>query len=166
MKWKGFQEATAILFLAACLAFGFNALREPSLPLLPKASAGAGSPAAGSSSAEPGAVAKMPVEEAVRLFEQDSALFVDARPEADYRAGHIEGAVNVPDLDFGRYIGPFLEKTPAESVLITYCEGASCVLSKSLADKLVLAGFEKVFHLEDGWGQWKKRGLPTASGPG
>ncbi|MFZ0131626.1 MAG: rhodanese-like domain-containing protein [Desulfobacterales bacterium] len=166
MKWKGFQEATAILLLAACLAFGFNALRKQPLPLLPKTSAVAVAPAADPSSAEPGTVAEIPIEEAVRLFEKGAALFVDARPEADYQAGHIQDAVNVPDLDFDRYIGPFLEKTPAEAVLITYCEGESCVLSKSLADKLVLAGFEKVFHLGDGWGQWKKRGLPTASGPG
>ncbi|MFZ0611562.1 MAG: rhodanese-like domain-containing protein [Desulfobacterales bacterium] len=165
MKWRGFQEATAILFLAGCLAFGFNALREQSLPLLPKTSAVAGSLAADASSVETGAVGDMPIEEAVRLFEAGAALFVDARPEADFRAGHIQGAVNVPDLDFDRYIGSFLEKTPAEAVLITYCEGESCVLSKNLADKLILAGFEKVFHLSNGWGQWKKRGLPMASGP-
>ncbi|MFZ0240904.1 MAG: rhodanese-like domain-containing protein [Desulfobacterales bacterium] len=164
MKWKGLQEATAILFLAGCLAFGFNALREQSLPLLPKTSTVASSPAADPSSPESGAVGDMSIEEAVGLFEEGAALFVDARPEDDFKAGHIKGAFNLPDMDFDQYIGPFLEKTPAEAVLITYCEGQSCVLSKNLADKLVLAGFEKVFHLSDGWGQWKARGLPTASG--
>ena len=89
---------------------------------------------------------------------------MDARSEADYRAGHIKGAVNIPDLDFENHIGSFLEKTAADTVLITYCEGDACTLSISLAEKLSLSGFESVFHLKNGWGQWKERGLPIASG--
>ena len=163
-KWKGFREATAILFFAGCLAFGFNALREHSLPVLETTKAGNRSSAATNEPDGPNATGDMSIEEAVRLFEEGAALFVDARSEADYRVGHIKGAVNIPDLDFENHIGPFLEKTAAETVLITYCEGESCALSKNLAKKLSLAGFENVFHLEDGWGQWKERRLPIASG--
>jgi len=164
LKWKGFREATAILFIAGCLAFGFNALREHSLPLPGTTKAVNHSPAAINESDGSNAIGELSIEEAVRLFEEGAVLFVDARSEADYRAGHIKGAVNIPDLDFENHIGSFLEKTAAETVLITYCEGDSCTLSKSLADKLSLAGFENVFHLKNGWGQWKERGLPTARG--
>ena len=164
LRWKGFREATVILFFAGCLAFGFNALREHSLPLPGNTKAVDHSPAAVSEPDGTNAIGDMSVEEAVRLFEKGAALFVDARSEADYRAGHIKGAVNIPDLNFENHIGSFLEKTPAETVLITYCEGDSCTLSKSLAEKLSLAGFENVFHLQNGWGQWRERGLPTASG--
>jgi rhodanese-related sulfurtransferase len=163
-KWKGFRQATVIVFFAGCLAFGFNALRKNSLPLPGNTRALDRSPAAVNESYGSNAIGDMPIEEAIRLFEEGAALFVDARSEADYRAGHIKGAVNIPELDFENYIGSFLEKTTANTVLITYCEGNACTLSKSLAEKLSLAGFEKVFHLQNGWGQWKERGLPTASG--
>ena len=164
MKLKGFREATVILFFAGSLAFGFNALREHSLPLPGNTKAVDSSPAAVNESDGSNAIGDMSIEEAVRLFEEGAALFVDARSEADYRAGHIKGAVNIPDLDFENHIGSFLEKTAAETVLITYCEGNACTLSTSLAEKLSLAGFESVFHLKNGWGQWKERGLPIASG--
>ncbi|MGA9236966.1 MAG: rhodanese-like domain-containing protein [Desulfobacterales bacterium] len=164
LKWKGFREATAILFIAGCLAFGFNALREHSLPLPGTTQAVNHSPTAINASDGSNPIGELSIEEAVRLFEEGAVLFVDARSEADYRAGHIKGAVNIPDLDFENHIGSFLEKTAAETVLITYCEGDSCTLSKSLAEKLSLAGFENVFHLKNGWGQWKERGLPIARG--
>lgn len=164
LKWKGFREATSILFIAGCLAFGFNALREHSLPLPGTTQAVNHSPTAINASDGSNPIGELSIEEAVRLFEEGAVLFVDARSEADYRAGHIKGAVNIPDLDFENHIGSFLEKTAAETVLITYCEGDSCTLSKSLAEKLSLAGFENVFHLKNGWGQWKERGLPIARG--
>jgi len=164
LKWKGFREATVILFFAGCLAFGFNALRKHSLPLLETTKSVDRSSAAVNEPDGSNAIGDISIEEAVRLFEEGSALFVDARSEAEYRAGHIKGAVNIPDLDFENHIGSFLEKTAAETVLITYCEGESCALSKSLAEKLSLAGFENVFHLKNGWGQWKERGLPIARG--
>jgi rhodanese-related sulfurtransferase len=164
MKWKGFREATVILFFAGCLAFGFNALRENSLPLPGKTKTVDRSKAAVNAPDGTNAIGEMSIEEAVRLFEKGAALFVDARSEADYRAGHIAGAVNIPELDFENNIGSFLEKTAAETVLITYCEGDTCTLSKNLAEKLSLAGFENVFHLKNGWGQWKERGLPIDSG--
>ncbi|MGD8970034.1 MAG: rhodanese-like domain-containing protein [Desulfobacterales bacterium] len=165
LKWKGFREATAILFFASCLAFGFNAIREHSLPLPGNTKAVDLSPGAVNEPDGSNAIGDISIEEAVRLFEEGVALFVDARSETDYQAGHIEGAVNIPDLDFENHIGSFLEKTAAETVLITYCEGESCALSKSLAEKLSLAGFENIFHLKNGWGQWKERGLPIAIGP-
>jgi rhodanese-related sulfurtransferase len=164
MKWKGFREAMVILFFAGCLAFGFSALREHSLPPPGNTKAVDRSPAAVNASDGTNAIGDMSIEEAVRLFEKGAALFVDARSEVDYRAGHIAGAVNIPELDFENHIGSFLEKTAAETVLITYCEGDTCTLSTSLAEKLSLAGFENVFHLKNGWGQWKERGLPIDSG--
>ena len=164
LKWKGFREAAAILFIAGCLAFGFNALRERSLPLPGNTQAGNHSPTATDESDGSNPIGELSIEEAVRLFEGGAALFVDARSEADYRAGHIKGAVNIPDLDFENHIGSFLEKTAADTVLINYCEGDACTLSISLAEKLSLSGFESVFHLKNGWGQWKERGLPIASG--
>jgi rhodanese-related sulfurtransferase len=163
-RWKGFREAAVILFFAGCLAFGFNALREHSLPLPGDTKAADPSPAAVKEPVGTNAIGEMSIEEAVRQFEKGAAQFVDARSEADCRTGHIRGAVNIPERDFENHIGSFLEKTAAETVLITYCEGDSCTLSKSLADKLSLAGYENVFHLKNGWGQWKERGLPIARG--
>jgi rhodanese-related sulfurtransferase len=152
------------VFVAGTLAFGFNALRENSLPLWKTAEVADRSSSPSAIPDESATLVEMSIEEAVGLFERQAAIFVDARSADSFRAGHIEGAVNLPDQSFENHITSFLDKTPPETVLITYCEGVSCTLSKSLAEKLALAGFENVFHLEDGWGQWKVRGLPQASG--
>lgn len=150
--WKGVREAALILLMAAGLAYGIDLFREGT----PAAISHAPQKAEGSRS--------ITIEEALRRFEEGSAVFVDARPAIDFQAGRIKGAISLPDQDFDAYIGPFLAKTPEETLLITYCEGKSCPLSRRLAEKLMMAGYEKVFHLEDGWGQWKKRGLPLEKG--
>ena len=82
----------------------------------------------------------------------------------DYAAGHIAGAVNVPEPRFDEMIGPFLESTAPETLIITYCDGANCPLSKNLAGKLKLLGFEKVYQLPDGWGKWRAYRMPIEKG--
>ena len=84
---------------------------------------------------------------------------------SEFEAGHIKGAVNLPESTFDEWVNPFIEKTPPETPIITYCAGGSCQLAVKLAEKLMLVGFEKVYHLVDGWGKWRAAGMPIATGP-
>ena len=85
---------------------------------------------------------------------------LDARAPSDYTNEHIAGAVSVPFYD----PAPYFSKLPRDAWLVCYC---SCphAESKTLAQKLVDAGFTKVTVLDEGLGVWRSRKYPTHAGP-
>jgi rhodanese-related sulfurtransferase len=151
------KEAALILFLVLAVALIVNSLRARGLDLLAP-----GPPAAGTDAANDHR--KISLEEAVRRHAEKSAIFADARPPADYAAGHIQGALSLPDQEFDSWVEHFIAATDPETVIITYCEGAQCLLSKSLAEKLVDLGYTHTRYLVDGWGRWKADRLPVETG--
>ncbi len=161
---KGFRESLGILILAGCLAFGINLTRQKSLDILGPTPLPVEPPTILDKPETVAGVREISLDEAIDRFRKGSALFVDARSPEDYRNGHIDGAINIPDQSFEDYIGPFLAATAPDTVLITYCEGKACTLSQNLAEKLILAGFDKVYHLRDGWGEWERNELPAGRG--
>ena len=100
------------------------------------------------------------LEMAKELFESNKALFIDARHEFDYYAGHIRSAVNVPMKSFDHYFVS-LKNIPKDKLLIAYCDGAECNSSIELAVKLMEAGFTNVKVFFGGWQEWKSAGFPT-----
>jgi rhodanese-related sulfurtransferase len=94
------------------------------------------------------------------LFASNNPLFIDARHEFDYQAGHIRGAVNIPlklfDTHFTR-----LDKISKGMLLIVYCDGAECNSSIELAVKLTESGFTNVKVFFGGWQEWNSAKLPT-----
>jgi rhodanese-related sulfurtransferase len=52
---------------------------------------------------------------------------------------------------------------PNDTVIITYCDGESCNLSKDLALFLENLGFTNVRILVNGWTVWHDAGFPVAS---
>ena len=152
------KEAALILSLALATALIVNALRARGLDLLAP-----GRPAAGTDAAiDP---REIPLVDAVRRQAEQSAIFVDARPAADYAAGHIQGALSLPDQEFDSWVEEFIAATEPETVIITYCEGSQCLLSKSLAERLIDLGYVNTRYLVDGWGRWKANRLPVETGP-
>lgn len=154
---KYLSETLIICISAITLALLINGLRTHSLPLLS---------AANLSEATTGdqMVRQISIETAEAEFNQNRALFADARPAADFAAGHIAGAVNLPASAPDQWMGRIFESADPEQPLITYCAGPECTLGKQLARTLTEAGYEKVFYLVDGWGQWTSRNLPIEKG--
>jgi rhodanese-related sulfurtransferase len=97
---------------------------------------------------------------AQELFNSNKALFIDARHEFDYQAGHIRGAVNVAlnTYDLHR---PRLDKILKDKLLIVYCDGAECNSSIELTVKLMESGFTNVKVFFGGWQEWISAKLPT-----
>lgn len=157
---KSLIEAVVILVAVTCLALGFNFLREDRLPLWQESAAPMVQNDRNRDAGSYGFY-EIGFQEALERFQANAAVFVDARAREDYRQGHIPGAVNLPDHQFDEFFGPFFEEIDPERFLITYCEGEHCPLSGSLAEKLREAGYDRVFVLQDGWGQWKRRELPV-----
>ena len=147
------KEAVWVMVTALVLAAGAYALRPG---LLQKSGTGA----------DAGNLENLiSLEAAADHFNQGTAVFADARSEKDFRAGHIQGALNLdPDL-FDDWSIQVFSQIPAESVIITYCAGERCTLSIELAEKLTWLGYEKVFHLKNGWALWQEKGLPVAADP-
>lgn len=104
-------------------------------------------------------------EAKIRFFTQ-SAVFIDARSQELYRAGHIQGALNLPFQDFDNRFPEVVEKIPLETAIITYCDGVSCNLSEELALSLEKMGYQNVQVLTNGWTLWRRSNLPIATGGG
>jgi rhodanese-related sulfurtransferase len=96
---------------------------------------------------------------AKELFNSNNALFIDARHEFDYRAGHIRGAVNVALNMFDAHVLQ-LNTNSKEKLLVIYCDGAECNSSIELAVKLMELGFTNVKVFFGGWQEWNSDKLP------
>jgi rhodanese-related sulfurtransferase len=90
-----------------------------------------------------------------RLRAGDVTL-LDVRPEDEFAAGHLPGAVNVPLADLERR----LAELPAGQEIVAYCRGPYCVLSFEAVAALRERGFS-ARRLEDGYPEWKAAGLPV-----
>jgi rhodanese-related sulfurtransferase len=67
------------------------------------------------------------------------AVLLDVRPEAEYNAGHIKGAHNIPiDVISRKKASQVL---PADREVIVYCRGPYCVWADEAVDQLRKWGF-------------------------
>jgi rhodanese-related sulfurtransferase len=153
-------QILGILVISGTLAFGTNALRAHGIPLVEHWSSklltqeqAAGLPA-------------VSLAEAVRAYGRGEAVFVDARPAAFFRLGHIPGALSLPLDDFDR-VFPLLKKQLLSAPqIIAYCDGASCETSMGLTGKLLMAGLDQVAVFTGGMEQWQAAGQRVETGPG
>ncbi|HEY3053146.1 MAG TPA: rhodanese-like domain-containing protein [Thermoanaerobaculia bacterium] len=60
---------------------------------------------------------RIPREEAMKLVKEKKAVFVDVRSKESYDAGHIKGAVSMPESQ----IITRLREIPPKTMIITYC---------------------------------------------
>lgn len=84
---------------------------------------------------------------------------LDVRPEDEFSAGHLPGALNIPVSQ----LESRLSEIPPDRDVIAYCRGPYCVLSFDAVRTLRSRGYA-VRRLEDGYPEWKAAGLPVASG--
>jgi rhodanese-related sulfurtransferase len=84
--------------------------------------------------------------------------FIDARDVADFNAGHIQGAINIPYHEIEKYKDK-LNSLPKDQVYITYCSSA-CDVSIDMAYYMAKMGFTKVYIFHGGWDEWKNAGFP------
>ena len=100
------------------------------------------------------------IEFAKYLFDEKSAVFIDARDAEDYELGHIENAVNIP-YDYYEDYEEVIDSLDDTAVHVIYCSGEECSLSMDLADYLFNEMvFEKILIFEGGWPQWRDAEYP------
>jgi ArsR family transcriptional regulator len=79
---------------------------------------------------------------------------LDVRPEDEFAAGRVPGAINIPLRDLVERLG----ELPADRTVIAYCRGPYCVLSFEAVALLRERGFD-ARRLEDGYPEWVAAGL-------
>ncbi|MGD0016309.1 MAG: rhodanese-like domain-containing protein [Verrucomicrobiia bacterium] len=108
---------------------------------------------------------RIPLAEAKELWDSGTAFFLDARTPADYAAGHIALAHNLPVEQFDQYFPKMSAMLSPDSEIIVYCDGDQCDLSHSLMTLLRERGkYVHVRVLFNGWTAWRKAGFPTTKG--
>ena len=101
------------------------------------------------------------ITELRRRLATGDVVLIDVRPELEYRAGHIPGALSVP-LE---KLATFLRTLPDDKEIVAYCRGPFCVFSHEAVLKLKKNGF-KAHRLNRGLPDWQFAGLPVETGRG
>ncbi len=93
-------------------------------------------------------------EELLRRAQRGEVTVLDVRPEEEFRAGHLRGALSVPLAQLEERLG----ELPKDREVVAYCRGPYCVMALEAVEALQAAGF--VAHrLEQGVADFRARGL-------
>lgn len=85
-------------------------------------------------------------------------FLLDARPEVEYAAGHIPGALSFPLAELERR----LEELPADLPIVAYCRGPYCVIADQALALLVSCGHQ-TYRLEEGVAEWRQADAALAA---
>lgn len=155
-KWRhALWQIPVVIIVAGILALSINIFRKSSLPLV-----GDWSVAARMTTVS-GEHLDISIDDAARLFREKAAVFMDARSAAEYRRGHIQGALNLPWQEVDQLFMTVMADLSPDKPIVTYCDGETCNLSHDLAVFLKDMGYVNVKVLVNGWTLWKEAGLPV-----
>jgi DNA-binding transcriptional ArsR family regulator len=89
-------------------------------------------------------------EDLLKRLALGDVVLVDVRPEAEYEAGHIEGARSIPHDELERR----LAELPPGAEVVAYCRGPYCAYAHEAVRQLHAAG-RSARRLEEGWPEWR-----------
>ncbi len=101
--------------------------------------------------------------DAVHLINKENALVIDIRNRDDYRKGHIANSLNLTATEIKNAHFKELEKNREKPMIVVCTNGIS---SRTSAESLFTAGFNKVFILKDGITGWSNEHLPLSRSRG
>lgn len=94
-----------------------------------------------------------------RRLRAGDVTLIDVRPQEEFRAGHIPGALSLPVDQLRRR----LPTLPKSREVIAYCRGPYCMYSVEAVQLLRKHGY-KARRAEEGIPDWRAQGLPVAAG--
>jgi rhodanese-related sulfurtransferase/DNA-binding transcriptional ArsR family regulator len=95
-------------------------------------------------------------EELLRRLGAEELVVIDVRPEGEYAAGHLPGAVSVPPDQIDR----LLDELPADREIVAYCRGPYCVYADDAVRELTARG-RRARRLREGVPEWRRQGGPV-----
>ncbi len=100
-------------------------------------------------------VADIPTADAPAWLQQSGALVLDVREPAEYAAGHVPGAISIPQAELALQ----LDDIPRDRDVLVVCEGGT--RSLRAAKFLRQSGFDRISNLVGGTSAWRQAGLAT-----
>jgi rhodanese-related sulfurtransferase len=94
--------------------------------------------------------------ELMKRLTAGSVVVLDVRPEEEYRAGHIPGAISVPV----HTLEAALQTLPRDREIVAYCRGPYCVFSDEAVALLRSRGY-RARRLRQGLPDWRAGGMPV-----
>jgi rhodanese-related sulfurtransferase len=94
--------------------------------------------------------------EAVQLINREDAAVIDVRDIAEFKAGHITNARNIPEARVEERLKE-LDKLKSRPIIVSCARGNRSV---AVAARLRKLGFERALSLRGGLGAWQQAGMP------
>ncbi|HKU38423.1 MAG TPA: metalloregulator ArsR/SmtB family transcription factor [Polyangiales bacterium] len=91
--------------------------------------------------------------ELLRRVKSGEVTVLDVRPDSEYRAGHIPGAISIPLAE----LKDRLKELPKHREIVAYCRGPYCVMALDAVELLRKKGFN-ARHMAEGVIEWRARG--------
>lgn len=89
-------------------------------------------------------------------LERDEVVVLDVRPEAEFRAGHVPGAISAPVSTLSSLVSGLSRRRE----VVAYCRGPYCVYADD-AVRLLRARGLKARRLDVGFPEWRRDGFPV-----
>lgn len=97
------------------------------------------------------------LEELRRLMRAGDVTVIDVRPQDEYVAGHVPGALSIPVAELKRRLG----EIPKRKQVVAYCRGPYCVFSTEAVTLLRKNGY-RARRTDEGLPDWRAAGWPIA----
>ena len=101
---------------------------------------------------------KVSTLQATQLINQGKTIVLDVRDTAEFAAGHLREARNIPLKELPNRMGE-LDKLKTRTVIVVCSSGMQSARATGLLSK---AGFASVVSLAGGITAWRSQGLPVA----
>jgi rhodanese-related sulfurtransferase len=99
------------------------------------------------------AVTELTLADAVRL--SPPVIWVDARPDDEYAAQHIPGAISLNEDHWDELLPKFMAVWQPDTRVVVYCNSQQCDASREVAARLRHEmQINNVFVLQGGWSAW------------
>lgn len=97
-------------------------------------------------------------QQATLLMNKHDAVVIDVRSKDEFRKGHIVNALNMPLADI-KNSSANLEKHKSKPIILVCNAGMT---SSQAGQLLVKDGFEQVYSLKGGMGDWQAANMPVS----
>jgi rhodanese-related sulfurtransferase len=88
-----------------------------------------------------------------------AVLWLDARPDAQFSASHVPGALQLNEDRWDELLRQMLAAWSPERKVVVYCSRQTCNASHAVAERLRNEdGLKNVYVLQGGWEEWQKSG--------